>query len=165
MDLLDYNNILLCSSLFFISMSTSLLVLIPVVYFMKAAPETKILEQDTDIDTQSEGEDSLNEEDESESEGSEEEGSEEQGSEEESKASSESEGCEEQGSEEQRSEEEQDEKDEDFFVYLSEEFNKLGGLKLYVSVEDAPNDKWIRVVDRNSIAKIFKFVLEKPKSE
>lgn len=167
MELLGYNNILLCSSLFFISMSTSLLVLLPVMYFMKPAPQTN---QDTNIETQSanesEGSEQLSQGSDEQSQGSEQQS---QGSDEQSEGfEQQSQGSEQQsqGSDSEGSDSEGSECDgSDILFLISEEFNKIGGLKLYVSIEDAPNDKWIRIVDKHSGDNIIKLVLEKLKSE
>jgi hypothetical protein len=149
--------------------------------------ETKVLEKDTDIDTkesqqQSEGEESYSEEsyseesegeesDDKESEGEESEGEESDDKESDDKESEggesegeESEGEESEGEESEGEESEGEESDKnDILLFISNEFNKLEGLKLYVSVEDLPSDQCIRIVDKHSMDHIFKYILEKRK--
>jgi len=196
MQLLDYNNILLYSSLFFISLSTSLLVYIQTVMYCIKKTETKVLEKDTDIytkesqqpyseesyseesyseesddkesdDKESEGEESDDKEsegeesDDKESDDKESEGGESEGEESDDK---ESEGEESEGGESEGGESEGGESDKnDILLFISNEFNKLEGLKLYVSVEDLPSDQCIRIVDKHSMDHIFKYILEKRK--
>jgi len=162
MQLLDYNNILLCSSLFFISMSTSLLVLLPVMYFMKPKTETKVLAEESQEseDEQSEAEKSEDEQSEEEAEQGGSEDEDEEGEEDEEGQDEEGEDNESEGHEE---EQEKEDDEIDILLFISDEFNKIGGLKLYVSVEDLSSDQCIRIVDKHSVDDIFKYILEKRK--
>ena len=129
--------------------------------------ETKVLEKDTDIDTKESQQQSLNKISYSEeSEGEESEGKESEGEESEGEESEggESEGGESDDKESDDKESEGEESDKnDILLFISNEFNKLEGLKLYVSVEDLPSDQCIRIVDKHSMDHIFKYILEKRK--